>query len=239
MLTEIAMKGDYQAYIGSSLTGPDSLATLRCYHSKTPRTACNYTSFNNPDFDKLLDEAGQTGDMAKRTDLLQKANTLLYDEAPVWFFNYNKAVLALSAVDPRPAGQPDRDHAPVSAKTSGSTRPRRRSDGDVDSSRPSSSRDEGLRRIRTDALVLARRLANVVPTLLAVVALVFLLFSVLPGQLHLGHGRGRPHDHRSGGDGAHAQGDGPRRSRCSSASPSTSPTPRWAISARRSARASR
>ncbi|TBR28942.1 MAG: hypothetical protein EPO10_10450, partial [Reyranella sp.] len=31
-------------------------------------------------------------------------------------------------------------------------------------------------------LVLGRRLANVIPTLLAVVALVFLLFSVLPGS---------------------------------------------------------
>jgi len=94
VLTEIAMKGEHQAYIGSSLTGPDSLATLRCFYSKTPRTACNYTSFNNPDFDKLLDDAGQTTDAAKRNDLLKKANNLLYDEAPVWFFNYNKAVMA-------------------------------------------------------------------------------------------------------------------------------------------------
>ena len=34
----------------------------------------------------------------------------------------------LSAVGPRPAGQPDRDHAPVSPRTSGSTTSRRRSD---------------------------------------------------------------------------------------------------------------
>jgi peptide/nickel transport system substrate-binding protein len=94
VLTEIAMKGDHQAYIGSSLTGPDSLATLRCYYSKTPRTACNYTGFNNAEFDKLLDAASQEGDMAKRNDLLRQANNLLYEEAPVWFFNYNKAVLA-------------------------------------------------------------------------------------------------------------------------------------------------
>ncbi len=94
VLTEIAMKGEHQAYIGSSLTGPDSLATLRCYYSKTPRTACNYTSFSNPQFDKLLDDAGQTTDAAKRNDLLKQANNLIYDEAPVWFFNYNKAVLA-------------------------------------------------------------------------------------------------------------------------------------------------
>jgi peptide/nickel transport system substrate-binding protein len=94
VLTEIAMKGDHQAYIGSNLTGPDSLATLRCYYSKTPRTACNYTGFKNPEFDKLLDDAAQEGDMAKRDELLKKANNLLYEEAPVWFFNYNKAVLA-------------------------------------------------------------------------------------------------------------------------------------------------
>ncbi|MFO1081558.1 MAG: ABC transporter substrate-binding protein [Reyranellaceae bacterium] len=94
VLTEIAQKGDHQAYIGSNLTGPDSLATLQCYYSKTPRTACNYTGFNNPAFDKLFEEAGATTDPAKRTDLLRQANNLLYDEAPVWFFNYNKAVLA-------------------------------------------------------------------------------------------------------------------------------------------------
>lgn len=94
VLTEILMKGEHQGLISSSLTGPDSLATLRCFYSKTPRTACNYTGFNNPEFDKLLDDAGQTGDMAKRDDLLKKANNILLDEAPVWFFNYNKAVLA-------------------------------------------------------------------------------------------------------------------------------------------------
>jgi peptide/nickel transport system substrate-binding protein len=94
VLTEIAMKGEHEAYIGSSLTGPDSLATLRCYYSKTPRTACNYTSFSSPEFDKLLDAAAQEGDMSKRNDLLRQANNLVYEEAPVWFFNYNKAVLA-------------------------------------------------------------------------------------------------------------------------------------------------
>jgi peptide/nickel transport system substrate-binding protein len=94
VLTEVLMKGEHQGLIGSSLTGPDSLATLRCYYSKTPRTACNYTGFNNAEFDKMLDDAGQTGDAEKRIDLLKKANAVLYDEAPVWFFNYNKAVLA-------------------------------------------------------------------------------------------------------------------------------------------------
>lgn len=94
VLTDTIIKGDFQAVISSSLTGPDSLAQLKCFYSKTPRTACNYVSFNNPAFDKLIDEAGQTTDTAKRNDLLRQANNILYDEAPVWFFNYNKAVLA-------------------------------------------------------------------------------------------------------------------------------------------------
>ena len=94
VLTDVIIKGDFQAVISSSLTGPDSLAQLRCFYSKTPRSACNYVTFNNPAFDKLLDDAGQTTDAAKRIDLLRQANNILYEEAPVWFFNYNKAVLA-------------------------------------------------------------------------------------------------------------------------------------------------
>jgi len=94
LLSDALTKGDYQAIISSSLTGPDSLAVLRCFDSKTPRTACNYVTFNNPAFDKLLDDAAQSSDPAKMNDLLRQANNLLYDEAPVWFFNYNMAVMA-------------------------------------------------------------------------------------------------------------------------------------------------
>ena len=92
--TDIIIKGDYQAVISSSLTGPDSLAQLKCFHSTTPRTACNTFGFNNPTLDRLVDEAGQTTDAAKRIELLRQANNLIFEEAPVWFFNYNKAVLA-------------------------------------------------------------------------------------------------------------------------------------------------
>ena len=94
LLSDILIKGEFQAVISSTLTGPDSLAVLRCFYSKTPRSACNYVDFKNEKFDQLLDEAAQTSDTAKRNDLLRQANNLLYDEAPVWFFNYNKAVMA-------------------------------------------------------------------------------------------------------------------------------------------------
>jgi peptide/nickel transport system substrate-binding protein len=95
VLAEIARKGEFQAYIYSQSTGPDPQSALKCFHSATPQSACNYTSFKNPAFDKLLDQAGQAGDPEKRDQLLQEANALLYEEAPVWFFNYNKAVMAV------------------------------------------------------------------------------------------------------------------------------------------------
>ena len=42
VLTETILKGEFQAYIWSNLTGPDPLTTLKCFYSKTPRTSCNY-----------------------------------------------------------------------------------------------------------------------------------------------------------------------------------------------------
>ena len=95
VLNETVRKNEFQAYIWSIATGPDPQAALKCYHSATPVSACNYVSFKNAEFDKVLDEAGQTDDNDKRVQLLQRANAILYDEAPVWFFNYNKAVLAV------------------------------------------------------------------------------------------------------------------------------------------------
>lgn len=94
VLAEVARKGDFQAYIWSNTTGPDPLAVMKCFHSKTPQSACNYTLYNNSAVDKLLDEAGATTDMAKRNDLVKQANRIVFDDAPVWFFNYNKAVMA-------------------------------------------------------------------------------------------------------------------------------------------------
>jgi len=86
--------GDFQAYIWSNLTGPNPLTALRCFWSQTAQSACNYTKFSNPEFDALYEAARAERDPAKQTDLLKQANNLLQEEAPVWFFNYNKAVMA-------------------------------------------------------------------------------------------------------------------------------------------------
>ncbi|MBL8587914.1 MAG: ABC transporter substrate-binding protein [Methylobacteriaceae bacterium] len=94
VLSEVVRKGEYQAYIWSNTSGPDPYAALKCFHSKTPQNACNYVLYNNPQVDKLLDEAGATDDQGKRIAALKQVNRILQEDAPVWFFNYNKAVMA-------------------------------------------------------------------------------------------------------------------------------------------------
>lgn len=93
-LGDAVTSNNFQAFIWSNQSGPDPLNALRCFWSKTAQSACNYTSFSNAEFDKLYEAAQQERDPAKQTDLLRQANNLVQDEAPVWFFNYNKAVMA-------------------------------------------------------------------------------------------------------------------------------------------------
>jgi peptide/nickel transport system substrate-binding protein len=107
VLTEIAIKGDFQAIISSSLTGPDSLATLRCFYSKTPRTACNYVDFQQSRLRQAARRRGADRRLQPSAiDLLRQANNLLYDEAPVLVLQLQQGGDGLPAMAARPAGQP-------------------------------------------------------------------------------------------------------------------------------------
>lgn len=94
MLSQRLKKGDYQAYIWSVESGPDPLASMSRYHSGTLPTSGNYIAYNHPEFDKLIDQAKATGDPAERVELIKKADRLFFEDAPLWFFNYNKAIIA-------------------------------------------------------------------------------------------------------------------------------------------------
>ena len=94
VLSDKILSDNFEAYIWSNSSGPDPLKYLTCFHSETPQSACNYVKFSNAEFDKLIDQAGNETDPAKQNDLLRQANNLLQEEAPLWFFNYNKAVMA-------------------------------------------------------------------------------------------------------------------------------------------------
>ena len=93
-MAERLRQGDYQTFIWSLGTGPDPLATLERWKSDNQQSAGNYVKYNNPEFDKMLDMAAAERDPVKNKEYLQKAEALFVEDAPVWFFNYNKAVMA-------------------------------------------------------------------------------------------------------------------------------------------------
>lgn len=94
VLSDKIHSDNFEAFIWSNTSGPDAMEAMKCFYSKTSQTACNYVKFSNPEFDKLFEAAGTEADAEKRNELLKQANNLLLEEAPVWFFNYNKAVMA-------------------------------------------------------------------------------------------------------------------------------------------------
>jgi peptide/nickel transport system substrate-binding protein len=89
-------KMDFQAFIWSlsSGAGGDSLQVLKRWYSSNSSSAGNYVTYANAEFDQLLDAAEKERDAAKRNAILSKADAVFTEDAPVWFFNYNKAVLA-------------------------------------------------------------------------------------------------------------------------------------------------
>ncbi len=86
--------GEAVAWLRSAGTGPDPIAALRCFDSRVSRGGCNTTAFKDPAYDAMLDEAAATQDPAKRIELIKAADGYIFDQAPVWFNNYNKAVVA-------------------------------------------------------------------------------------------------------------------------------------------------
>ena len=85
---------EFDAYIWSIESGPDPLSTLYRFHSENPRTAGNYVAYSDPEFDAAIDKAEEISDTEKQIELLQKADAIFHEDAPMWFFNYNKAIIA-------------------------------------------------------------------------------------------------------------------------------------------------
>lgn len=88
-----ARSGDYQAVIFSTGGDVDPVSFLGRFQSKNHGSAGNVTLYTNAEVDRLLDEAGASGDQAKRIQLAQQAEKIIVEEAPWFIFNYNKAVM--------------------------------------------------------------------------------------------------------------------------------------------------
>ena len=86
--------GDFDMFSYSMGSGPNPLQALDRWKSDTSRTAGNYVNYKNPAYDKLVEQAAAERNEAKRIALLRQADGILLDDAPIWFFNYNKGVLA-------------------------------------------------------------------------------------------------------------------------------------------------
>ena len=88
------VKGDFQAFIWCLSCGPSPLQALRRWRSDNTPAGGNWMHYNNPAFDKLLDMAGEERNEANKIELLQKADAVFREDAPLWFFCYNGAAMA-------------------------------------------------------------------------------------------------------------------------------------------------
>jgi peptide/nickel transport system substrate-binding protein len=85
---------DFDMFIWSLDSGPDSLETMSRWKSDVDVGSGNYVKFKNPEFDKLLNQAAVAKSDAEKNELVKKADAIFTEEAPMWFFNYNKAIMA-------------------------------------------------------------------------------------------------------------------------------------------------
>ena len=95
VISEARDNGTAMAWIRSAGTGPDPIIALRCFDSRVSRSGCNTTAFKDPAFDAMLDAAAATQDEAARIALETAADAYIQEQAPVWFHNYNKGILAI------------------------------------------------------------------------------------------------------------------------------------------------
>ena len=94
VLVDAINNGEAMAWFRSNGTGPDPIVALRVFDSRTSRSGGNRFDYKDPQFDAMLDEAAAVTDLTKRAELIKAADGYIFDKAPVWFNNYNKAVVA-------------------------------------------------------------------------------------------------------------------------------------------------
>lgn len=94
VLAERARSGNFQALTWSLESGPDPLDALMSFHADNPRSSRNYPGYKSAEFSDLLDRAAKERNYAEKIELLKKADAVFKEDAPIWFFNYNKAIIA-------------------------------------------------------------------------------------------------------------------------------------------------
>jgi len=86
-------EGDFEAAIWSLGGTVSPVRYIKNYfYSEVPRSAGRFSAYESAEFDKYLETAMEATAVEERIEALQKAEKVIVEDAPVWFFNYNKAV---------------------------------------------------------------------------------------------------------------------------------------------------
>lgn len=86
--------GDFNTamYSNGGYTSPVEFLS-KYFHSDNFGSTGNVGYYKNDKVDELLSKALSTTDVEEMIKLAQEAEAIVIDEAPMWFFNYNKAVI--------------------------------------------------------------------------------------------------------------------------------------------------
>ncbi len=95
VLFEKYQDGKFEAAIASHSSGPDPVGSLHRFHSSNPRfKRRGETGLKIDSFERTLDLAAASRNPEVRAELVKIANDIITEEAIMWFYNYNKAVIA-------------------------------------------------------------------------------------------------------------------------------------------------
>jgi peptide/nickel transport system substrate-binding protein len=91
----IARSGNFNAVYYSTGGDIDPISFMYArLHTKNIGAGGNVARYSNPEVDRLLDQGSAAKDPAERARLAREAQKLVVADAPWFFFNYNKAVMA-------------------------------------------------------------------------------------------------------------------------------------------------
>ena len=93
-LSDRVGSGDFKTVMFSNggMTNPAEFVS-KYFHSDNFGATGNSGYYKNEEVDQLLDKAISTTDEKEMIELVQQAEAIVVEEAPMWFFNYNKAVI--------------------------------------------------------------------------------------------------------------------------------------------------
>lgn len=112
-MVDMVVRGDFEAWVDAFGGLVSSLSYISNFNSKNIGTS-NWARYSNPAVDALLDLAAQTTDDETRIALIQGAEIIIVNDAPIFFNNYSKGTMAyqtwVHGVQPSPVDSSYQDY---------------------------------------------------------------------------------------------------------------------------------